>query len=76
MTVFVGSWNVGNSCPPDNLSPWITGGAYDIVVVGAQVFRPFTLQLFSVFFRNAVIRELEPMPAIGLKELRDNSVLV
>lgn len=34
-TIFVGSWNVGNACPPDDLSPWLDKSA-DILVIGTQ----------------------------------------
>lgn len=35
--VFVGTWNVGNAQPDENLSPWLTTtSTYDIVAIGAQ----------------------------------------
>lgn len=35
--VFVGTWNVGNSRPGDNLSSWLpTTSIYDVVAIGAQ----------------------------------------
>ena len=36
LEVFVGSWNVGNSTPPDDLSAWIPKDEFDIYVIGSQ----------------------------------------
>jgi hypothetical protein len=33
--VFIGTWNVGNKPPPDDLTPWIPDG-YDIYCIGTQ----------------------------------------
>lgn len=33
--IFIGSWNVGNAPPPEDLSPWIPEG-FDLYVIGAQ----------------------------------------
>lgn len=34
--IFVGTWNVGNAPPPDDLSPWIPKERYILYVIGAQ----------------------------------------
>lgn len=35
--IFVGTWNVGNARPADNLSSWLpTTSLYDIIAIGAQ----------------------------------------
>jgi hypothetical protein len=38
ISVLIGTWNVGNSQPPDELDPWIptNGGGFDVIAVGAQ----------------------------------------
>ncbi|KAH9318654.1 hypothetical protein KI387_020423, partial [Taxus chinensis] len=37
MRAFVGTWNVGNSCPPVDLSAWLpTDARYEIVAIGTQ----------------------------------------
>mgnify|MGYP002393544945 CR=1 FL=1 len=40
LSVFVGTWNVGNSAPPGDLSPWLQPGVHDVYAVGAQVSAP------------------------------------
>lgn len=40
LTVFVGTWNLGNAPPPADLSPWLQGvaeGQHDLVAIGVQV---------------------------------------
>jgi len=36
ISVWVGTWNVGNNVPPEDLSPWIPPEGHDIYVIGAQ----------------------------------------
>jgi endonuclease/exonuclease/phosphatase family metal-dependent hydrolase len=36
VSLFVGTWNVGNAPPPDDLSPWIEVNKHDIYVIGGQ----------------------------------------
>eukprot|EP01137_Pigoraptor_chileana_P011376 Opistho-2@62135 len=36
LSVFVGTWNVGNAPPPADLSPWIPRDACDIYAIGVQ----------------------------------------
>jgi hypothetical protein len=38
ISVLVGTWNIGNAQPPDELDPWIptAGGGFDVIAVGAQ----------------------------------------
>lgn len=37
LSVFVGTWNVGNAPPQDNLTSWLpVQGQYDIIAIGAQ----------------------------------------
>eukprot|EP00300_Choanocystis_sp_HF-7_P014804 c18829_g1_i1.p1 GENE.c18829_g1_i1~~c18829_g1_i1.p1 ORF type:complete len:645 (+),score=141.29 c18829_g1_i1:43-1935(+) len=36
LRVFVGSWNLGNAAPPNDLSDWIPTSEFDIWVIGAQ----------------------------------------
>mgnify|MGYP001058381058 CR=1 FL=1 len=51
LSVFVGTWNVGNSAPPGDLSPWLQPGVHDVYAVGAQEcdFRGWTDSLTSCF---------------------------
>lgn len=34
--MFVGTWNVGNAPPPQDLSAWIPVGPHDVYVIGVQ----------------------------------------
>ncbi|KAL6076224.1 putative Inositol/phosphatidylinositol phosphatase [Balamuthia mandrillaris] len=36
ITLFVGTWNLGNAPPPQSLSAWIKPDAYDLYVIAAQ----------------------------------------
>lgn len=36
LTVFIGSWNMGNTLPQNDLSTWIPANAYDIYCIGVQ----------------------------------------
>lgn len=36
LSIYVGSWNMGNQPPPPKLSPWLPREGYDIVAVGVQ----------------------------------------
>lgn len=36
LSIFVGSWNVGNAAPPDDLSPWIPLSGYDVYAIGTD----------------------------------------
>jgi len=37
LTIFATTWNVGNACPPENLSSWLGGATLcDVVAVGVQ----------------------------------------
>lgn len=36
LKLFIGSWNVGNEIPPDDLSPWIPQSGFDLYAIGTQ----------------------------------------
>eukprot|EP01125_Pyxidicula_operculata_P009060 TRINITY_DN2995_c0_g1_i1.p1 TRINITY_DN2995_c0_g1~~TRINITY_DN2995_c0_g1_i1.p1 ORF type:complete len:1046 (+),score=258.08 TRINITY_DN2995_c0_g1_i1:52-3189(+) len=36
LKLFIGSWNVGNAVPPNDLGPWLPNDGYDLIAVGAQ----------------------------------------
>lgn len=36
MEIFIGTWNVGEAAPPDNLEDWIPKDRYDVYVIGTQ----------------------------------------
>jgi len=36
LRLFIGSWNVGNAVPPEDLSPWIPKSGFDLYAIGSQ----------------------------------------
>jgi len=53
LKIFIGSWNVGNAFPPDDLSPWLPkdGIGYDIIAVGVQECKYGTKETVDWFDR-------------------------
>ena len=37
MKMLVGTWNVGNKSPPEDLSPWIAKQGFDLIAIGKCV---------------------------------------